>query len=135
MRRRALLVVLGALGARGALGLAAAVPAFSQPRGGILKVRLVNGTTGGAGSAEKVTLFRLRNEMIPAKEVGAVDGSFEIADIEIEGERPMLLQVTFQGVNYNEPVRFGRGYEAEVELTVYDAVREWNDRDLEVTTA
>jgi len=129
MRRRALVVALGAL------GLAAAVPASSQPRGGILKVRLVNGTTGGAGSAEKVTLFRLRNEMIPAKEVGAVEGSFEIADIEIEGERPMLLQVTSQGVNYNEPVRFGRGYEAEVEITVYDVVREWNDRDLEVTTA
>jgi hypothetical protein len=117
------------------LALAAAAPASSQPRGGILKVRLVNGTTGGAGSAEKVTLFRLRNEMVPAKELGAVSGSFEIADIEVEGERPMLLQVTFQGVNYNEPVRFGRGYEAEVEITVYDVVRAWNDRDLEVTTA
>ncbi len=117
------------------LALAAAVPASSQPRGGILKVRLSNGTTGGAGSGEKVTLFRLRNEMVPAKELGAVSGSFEIADIEVEGERPMLLQVTYQGVNYNEPVRFGRGYEAEVEITVYDVLRQWNDRDLEVTTA
>ncbi len=125
---------------RGALGVflalaAAAAPGLSQPRGGILKVRLLNGTTGGAGRAEKVTLFRLRNEMVPAKELGAVSGSFEITDIEVEGERPMLLQVTFQGVNYNEPVRFGRGYEAEVEVTVYDVVREWNARDLEVTTA
>jgi len=126
MKRRALLV---------ALGLAVSVPAFPQPRGGILEVRLLNGTTGGAGSAEKVTLFRLRNEMIPAKEVGAVEGNFRITDIEVEGERPMLLQVTYQGVNYNEPVRFGRGYEAEVEVTVYDVVREWNDRDLGVTTA
>jgi hypothetical protein len=126
MRRYALLLVLG---------LGAAAPSSSQPRGGILKVRLVNGTTGSAGRAEKVTLFHLRNEMIPAKEVGAVEGRFEISDIEVEGERPMLLQVTSQGVNYNEPVRFGRGYEAEVEVTVYDVVREWNDRDLEVTTA
>ncbi len=126
MRRLALLA---------ALALAAAAPLSSQPRGGILKVRLLNGTSGGPGSAEKVTLFRLRNEMIPAKELGAVEGSFEIADIEVEGERPMLLQVTSQGVNYNEPVRFGRGYEAEVEVTLYDVVREWNDRDLEVTTA
>jgi len=126
MRRRALLIVLA---------LAAAAAASSQPRGGILKVRLLNGTTGGAGSAEKVTLFRLRDEMIPAKEAGAVEGSFELTDIEVEGERPMLLQVTSQGVNYNEPVRFGRGYEAEAEITVYDVVREWNDRDLEVTTA
>ncbi len=127
MRRGALLGLL--------LALAAAVPASSQPRGGILKVRLVNGTSGGAGSAEKVTLFRLRNEMVPAKELGAVEGSFEIGDIEVEGERPMLLQVTSQGVNYNEPVRFGRGYEADVVITVYDVVREWNDRDLAVTTA
>jgi hypothetical protein len=101
MRQRALLGLL--------LALAAAVPASSQPRGGILKARLVNGTSGGAGSAEKVTLFRLRNEMVPAKELGAVEGSFEIRDIEVEGERPMLLQVTSQGVNYNEPVRPGRG--------------------------
>ncbi len=117
------------------LALASAAPAVSQPRGGILKVRLLNGTSGGAGSAEKVTLFRLRNEMIPAKELGAVEGSFEMTDIEVEGERPMLLQVTSQGVNYNEPVRFGRGYEAEVEITIFDVTREWNERDLEVTTA
>jgi hypothetical protein len=126
MISRALLVVMA---------LTAAAPVFSQPRGGILRVRLSNGTTGGAGSAEKVTLFRLRNEMVPAKELGAVEGSFEITDIEVEGERPMLLQVTSQGVNYNEPVRFGRGYEAEAAITVYDVVREWNSRDLEVTTA
>ncbi len=73
--------------------------------------------------------------MIPAKELGAVEGSFEMTDIEVEGERPMLLQVTSEGVNYNEPIRFGRGYEAEVEITVFDVVREWNERDLEVTTA
>jgi hypothetical protein len=115
-------------------GLGAAVSASSQPRGGVLKVRLVNGTTGGTGSAEKVTLFRLRGGMVPAKEMGAVSGSFEIRDIELEGERPMLLQVTSKGVNYNEPVRFGRGYEAEVEITVYEVVSEWNERDLELTT-
>lgn len=128
MRLRLLLLLLG-------LAATGPTPLASQPRGGILKVRLVNGTTGGAGSAEKVTLFRLRNEMIPAKEIGGASGSFEITGIELEGERPMLLQVTSQGVNYNEPVRFGRGYEAEVEITLYDVVREWNDRDLEVTTA
>jgi hypothetical protein len=73
--------------------------------------------------------------MVPEKQLGAAEGSFEIREIEVEGERPMLLQVTAQGVNYNEPVSFGRGYEAEVEVTVYDLTREWNDRDLEVTTA
>jgi hypothetical protein len=117
------------------LAMAVAAPLSAQPRGGILRVKLVNGTTGRPGRAEKATLFQLRNQMIPAKEVGAVEGSFEIRDIEVEGERPMLLQVTCQGVNYNEPVRFGRGYEAEVEVTVYDVTREWSERDLEVATA
>ncbi|MGH9321639.1 MAG: hypothetical protein ACRD3V_17345 [Vicinamibacteria bacterium] len=107
----------------------------AQPRGGILRVKLVNGTSGGPGSAEKVTLYRLRNEMIPAKEMGSVSGSFTIEDIDVEGERPMLLQVTSQGVNYNEPVRFGRGYEADVAITVYDVTREWTEPDLELTTA
>jgi hypothetical protein len=125
MKRFALLLALGLT----------AVPLTAQPRGGILKVKLVNGTSGGPGRAEKVTLLRLRNEMVPDKQLGAAEGTLEIRDIEVEGERPMLLQVTFQGVNYNEPVRFGRGYEAEVEVTVYDVTREWNDRDLEVTTA
>jgi hypothetical protein len=112
----------------------AATAAIAQPRGGVLRVRLVNGTTGEPGRAEKATLFRLRNEMEPAKEVENVSGNFEIADIEVEGEMPMLLQVTSSGVSYNEPVRFGRGYEAEAEITVYDVLPEWND-DLEVETA
>jgi hypothetical protein len=115
------------------LAFSVAAPLSAQPRGGVLKVRLSNGTTGGPGRAEKVTLLRLANEMVPAKQMGAVEGSFEIRDIEVEGDRPMLLQVSAQGVNYNEPVRFGRGYEAEVEVTLYDVTREWSG--LEVTTA
>jgi hypothetical protein len=116
------------------LWFAAGAPALGQPRGGVLKVRLSNGTTGGQGRAEKATLFRLRDEMVPVKEVGPVEGSFQMDGIEVEGERPMLLQVTSQGVNYNEPVRFGRGYEAEAEIAVYDVFRDWNERDLELKT-
>ena len=111
------------------------VRAEAQPRGGVLWVSLVNGTTGGAGSAESVTLLRLGTEMTPVKELGAVSGRFEITDIEVEGERPMLLRVTASGVNYNQPVNFFRGYEADVEVTVYDAFDEWDDRVLEVTTS
>jgi hypothetical protein len=101
----------------------------------VLRVSLENGTTGGEGRAEKATLFRLANEMIPVKELSAVSGDFEIDDIEVEGERPMLLQVTSSGVNYNATVSFGRGYEAEVAVEVFDVFSEWNDRDLEVSTA
>jgi hypothetical protein len=116
------------------LSFAASAPVLAQPRGGVLKVRLTNGTTGGPGRAEKVTLFRLRNEMVPVKEVAPAEGSFQMDGIEVEGERPMLLQVTSQGVNYNEPVRFGRGYEAEAEITVYDLFRDWNARDMQLKT-
>lgn len=123
------------LGVSLVIGFAITASSFAQLRGGILTVSLTNGTTGGEGRAEKVTLYRLRNEMIPAKELGSVTGRFEMRDIEVEGERPMLLQVVSQGVTYNETVQFGRGYEAEVEVEVYDVFSEWNDRDLEVTTA
>lgn len=109
--------------------------ASSQPRGGVLSVRLVNGTSGGAGAAEKVTLFRLRNEMVPAEELGPVEGAFTIENIEVEGERPMLLQVTYGGVNYNEPVRFGRGYEADVTVTVYESTDVWDPATMEVASA
>jgi hypothetical protein len=117
------------------LSLAVVLPASSQPRGGVLKVNLTNGTTGARGRAEKVTLYRLREEMIPAKELPAVEGSFEIRDIEVEGERPMLLQVTSSGVTYNQPVNFGRGYEASADIKVYDVVSRWNDEDFRVATA
>jgi len=65
--------------------------------------------------------LRLGAEMIPVKELGAASGRFEITGFEVEGERPMLLQVTASGVNYNQPVNFFRGYEADVDVTVYDA--------------
>jgi len=115
--------------------------AGAQTRGGVLRVKLVNGTAGTKGtsgtdgSAESVTLLRLGAEMTPVKELGAVSGQFEITDFEIEGERPMLLRVTASGVNYNQPVNFFRGYEADVEVTVYDAFDEWDDSVLEVTTS
>ena len=112
-----------------------AAASFGQPRGGILRVTLTNGTDGGPGTAEKVTLFRLSAEMVPVKALGSVSGSFEITDIEVEGQRPMLLQVSSSGVNYNQPINFGRGYEAEAEITVFDAFREWDDAVLEVTTS
>lgn len=119
-----------------ALGcLLAATLLSAQPRGGVLRVNLINGTQGGEGSAEKVTLLRLGAEMIPVKEMGAVSGRFEVTGFEVEGERPMLLQVTASGVNYNQPVNFFRGYEADVDVTVYDAFDEWDDTVLEITTS
>lgn len=120
----------GAAAAASLLLLAAS--AIAQPAGGVLRVRLENGTTGGPGDAEQVTLFRLEGGMVPAKELSDVTGSFEIRDIQVEGQRPMLLQVTHQDVNYNQPVNFGRGYEADVTVTVYDVTSSWSAADMQV---
>jgi hypothetical protein len=138
MKRFAIAIPLGpALALALALAAGGLFPRVSsgQPRGGVLRVKLANGTSGGPGRAEKVTLFQLSNGMVPAKEMGAVSGSFQIDDIAVEGERPMLLQVTSSGVNYNTPVRFGRGYEADVDVTVYDPVSKWDDENIRVSTA
>jgi hypothetical protein len=114
--------------------LALGATAVAQPRGGVLRVHLTDGTNGGIGSAEKATLIKLEAGMVPVKEVENVSGTFEISGVEVEGERPMLLQVTSKGVHYNEPIRFGRGYEAEADITVYDVLSKWNDRDMELKT-
>ena len=105
----------------------------AQPRGGILRGTIVNGTTGEPGSGEKVTLFELSSGMKPIKTAENVSGTFVLENIEIAGEAPYLLQVTYQGVNYNQPVHFGRGYEAEASVTVYDATDNWED--VKITTA
>lgn len=118
-----------------AVACAVAMMAHAQPQGGVLRVNLINGTTGEPGAADSVTLLRLGTEMRPVKELGAVSGKFEITGFEVEGERPMLLQVTSSGVNYNQPVNFFRGYEADAEVTVYDAFDTWDDAVLEVTTS
>ena len=105
----------------------------AQPRGGILRGTIVNGTSGEPGSGEKVTLFKLSSGMEPIKTAENVSGTFVLENIEIAGEAPYLLQITYQGVNYNQPVSFGRGYEAEASFTVYDATDNWED--VKITTA
>lgn len=105
----------------------------AQPRGGVLRGTIVNGTTGGPGSGKKVTLFKLSSGMEPIKTAENVSGTFVLENIEIAGEAPYLLQVTFGGVNYNQRVSFGRGYEANASFTVYDATDEWED--VTITTA
>ena len=112
-----------------------ALCANTQPQGGILTVRLLNGTNDSPGAAEKVTLLRLGTEMQPIQELADVSGKFQMTNIVVEGERPLLLQVTSGGVNYNEPVRFGRGYEAEVEVTVFDTSTNWEHESISITTS
>ncbi len=107
--------------------------ASAQPRGGIVRATIENGTTGEPGQAEKVTLFRLSSGMEPIHTEESVSGSFTLDEIEVAGETPYLLQITSGGVNYNQPINFGRGYEAEASFTVYDVTNDW--QDVAVTTA
>ena len=112
-----------------------AATVWSQPRGGVIRATIENGTSRGPGTAETVTLFRLSQGMEPIATLAGVSGSFQLDGIELEGERPYLLQITSSGVNYNQPVSFGggRGYEAQASFTVYDVVDRWNDADFEIT--
>ena len=127
----------GLIGLSGAAAILLALSAPSllsaQPRGGVLRGTIVNGTTGGPGGGEKMTLFELSSGMESVKTAENVSGTFVLENIEIAGEAPYLLQLTSGGVNYNQRVSFGRGYEAEASFTVYDATDDWEG--VTITTA
>jgi len=125
MRLRFLLPVLPVL-------LTAAI-AHAQPRGGVVRGKITNGTTGAPGKAERVALIRMESGLEPVATKERVSGSFTLEGITLAGEAPYLLQVTSGGVNYNQPISFGRGYEAEATVTVYDATRDW--KDVTISTA
>jgi hypothetical protein len=105
----------------------------AQPRGGVVRGTIENGTTGGPGQAEKVTLIHLSSGMEPIRTEESVSGSFTLEGFEVSGETPYLLQVTSGGVHYNQPINFGRGYEANVAVTVFDVTSDW--KDVTVSTA
>lgn len=97
-----------------------ATHALGQARQSKVRGTLVNGTTGGPGQAEKVTLFRLASGMEPIATLEDVSESFELEGVELEGGSPHLLQVTSRGVNYNQPIRLEPDRETELSFTVYD---------------
>jgi hypothetical protein len=105
----------------------------AQPRGGVVRGTIENGTTGGPGRAEKVTLFRLSAGMEPIHTEESVAGNFTLEGFEVAGETPYLLQLTSGGVNYNQPINFGRGYQVEASFTVYDVTTDW--KDVAISTA
>ncbi|WP_167882090.1 hypothetical protein [Leptospira semungkisensis] len=88
-----------------------------------LQVVLKNGSTGGVGSAESLRLFALERQMVPLSvgDIGPVKGSFKLPKVSAPDGLPILLQVTYNGVNYNKiipPVPIMRTRPQEV--TVYD---------------
>ncbi len=104
-----------------------------QPRQGVLRGSIVNGTTGEPGLAKKVTLIDITSGMQPLASLNDVNGNFTLENFEVESGKTYLLQVSFDGVIYNSHVDFGQESEVETSLTVYDVTRDWTD--IEITTA
>ncbi|TGL57702.1 hypothetical protein EHQ64_19635 [Leptospira sarikeiensis] len=71
-----------------------------------LQVVLKNGSTGGPGSAESIRLFALERQMMPLQipDSGPFRGSFKLSKINAPDGLPVLLQVTYNGVNYNKMI-------------------------------
>lgn len=121
-----------------AAAVAAVTAAASPALGGPVRVTLVNGTTGEPGRADFLTLYRLGQGMEP---VASVEDAAASAVLEAPAEaapgnfpRPYLLQATYAGVNYNQPVRLDTDGSAEATLTVYDPFDRWEDGGIGLTT-
>ena len=112
-----------------------ALPAVAA--GGPLRVTLVNGTTGGPGTADLLTLYRLGEGMEPVASVEGPEGEavLEAPDEPAgAGTRPFLLQATYRGVNYNQTLRLAPGAAAEATVTVHDTFSEWREPDIALAT-
>ena len=102
---------------------------------GPVRVTLVNGTTGGPGSADLLTLYRLGQGMEPVASLEAprAEAVLEAPDAG-GGMQPFLLQATYAGVNYNQPLRLAPGGIGEATLTVYDTFGEWREPEIGLST-
>lgn len=107
---------------------------------GPVRVTLRNGSTGGPGRADLVTLYRLGQGMEPVASVtnpvgeallDAPDGASPEAGA---APRPYLAQATYAGVNYNQMIRLDAGGSAAVTLTVYDGFDRWDEQRIGLTT-
>ncbi|MFQ5663846.1 MAG: carboxypeptidase-like regulatory domain-containing protein, partial [Terriglobia bacterium] len=68
--------------------------------------RVVNGTTGQPVPGQFVNLLALRGQMVPVRETYTDDeGRYRFVVAANPSER-FLVQVPFQGVNYNQPAMF-----------------------------
>jgi len=89
---------------------------------------LKNGTTGGMGKADSIKLLALQSAMLPLAEIGPQTGSFRFPPVEAPEGAPLLVQVTYKGVNYNKmipPVAKFRS--ASQEVLVFDTGNNWKD--------
>ena len=109
------LIVSAALVAAGALGALAVSASAAEVRG-----RVTNGTTGQPVAGQFINLLVLRGQMIPVRETQTDnEGRYRIVVAANPSER-FLVQVPFQGVNYNRPAFFTSGERITADIEVFE---------------
>jgi hypothetical protein len=84
---------------------------------GTVEGTVLNGTSGKTAGSVDVILIQLQGEMQPVATTKAnASGHFTFDRPEI-GQGPMLLRVTYKGINYNEMLPPGR---ASVDVKIYE---------------
>src|SRR5947207_453954 len=91
---------------------------------GRIEGQVLNGTTNQPAANQEVRLLSPRGGM---QQVGKAStdasGRFAFTGSQIDPSSFYLLETTFQGVRYHEPVQFGSAGSATVGITVYDSTR------------
>lgn len=63
-----------------------------------------NGTTGGPGKADSIRMLALQGAMVPLADIGVQSGKFRFPEMDLPEGAPILLQIQYQGVNYNKMI-------------------------------
>ncbi len=86
---------------------------------------LKNGTTQGIGKADTIKMIALQGSMVPIAELGSQTGTFRFPAMDLPEGSPVLLQVTYKGINYNKMVPPAPNFQkAEQEITVFDTTED-----------
>ncbi len=87
-----------------------------------LQGKIVNGTHQASGSAEMVTLLSLAQGMEELASLKNVNGTFQFPIVK-DQPGPLMLRVTYQGVNYFKTIGPFQAKQQEThEIIVYDSV-------------
>ncbi|TGL85556.1 hypothetical protein EHQ68_17280 [Leptospira congkakensis] len=80
-----------------------------------------NGTTGGLGKADSIRMLALQGAMVPLADIGPQSGKFRFPETELPEGAPILLQIQYQGVNYNKMIPPTSKFRTSPQdVTVYD---------------
>jgi hypothetical protein len=97
------------------------LPAVTLAQGRI-EGHILDGTTGRAVPNQEVRLLAPRQGMEQVATASTdAGGAFTFAQSAIDPNSFYLLETTFQGVRYHEPVQFGSTGSASVSIKVYDS--------------